>query len=150
MATSTTTKKAAEAAGFEAIPSFDTESYKQGYEKLAEGVTNVADFNKGSIEALMASATALAKGVEKVTKEQTAFFKTAYDEGVATAKAASASKSVQEAVELNSEYFRGALEKNLGQMNKVSDLWMEMVKQTTEPLTARYTEMVEKIQSYRP
>ena len=55
----------------------------------------------------MASATAFAKGVEKVTKEQSAFFKATYEDGVATAKAASASKSVQEAVELNSEFFRG-------------------------------------------
>ena len=146
----TTTKKATEATGFEAIPSFDTESYKQGYEKLAEGVTNVADFNKGSMEAMMAAATAFAKGVEKVTQEQSEFFKAAYEDGVATAKAASSSKSVQEAVELNTEFFRGAFEKNLGQANKVADLWIETVKQSTEPLTSRYSEMVEKAQSYRP
>lgn len=148
---STTTKKAAgEGAGFEAMAGVNPEAFKEGYEKFAEGVSTVADFQKASIEALMASAGAFAKGVEKLTNEQTAFLKAAYENGVATAKAASSSKSAQEAFEINSEFVRDSLERNLGQVNKVADLWMETAKETAEPLTARYSEMVEKIQSYRP
>lgn len=148
--TTTTKKTAKEAIGFEAMTGFNQESFKEGYEKFAEGVSTVADFHKASLEAFMASAGALAKGVEKVTSEQTAFLKAAYENGVSTAKAASASKSVQEAFEINSEFVRDSLEKNLGQINKVADLWIETAKQTAEPLTVRYSEMVEKIQAYRP
>ena len=150
MATTTKKTTTTDTTGFEALTNFDSETYKQGYEKFAEGVSSFADFNKGSFDAVIASATAFAKGFEKAAKEQSEFFKTAYDEGVATAKAASASKSVQEAVELNSEFVRGSFEKNLGQINKMADLWVETVKQSTEPLTSRYSEVVEKVQSYRP
>jgi phasin family protein len=149
----TTTKKAdstAETVGFEAIPRFDAASYKKSYDKFAEGVSSIADLQKGSIEAFVASAGAFAKGIEKVTKEQTAYFKAAYDDGVATAKAATSSKSVQEAIELNAGYFRGALEKNLSQINKVADLWIETVKESAEPLTDGYSELVDKVQAYRP
>lgn len=147
----TTTKKTAkDATGFEALGAFNPESFKEGYEKFAEGVSTVADFHKGSLEALMASAGALAKGVEKMTSDQTAFLKDAYENGAATAQAAASSKSVQETFEINSEFVRGAMEKNLGQISKTADLWIETAKQTAEPLTARYSEVVEKIQSYRP
>lgn len=148
---STTTKKATkEAAGFETVTGFGPENFKQGYEKLADGVSTVADFHKGTLEAVMASVGAFAKGFEKAASEQTAYVKAAYENGVATAKAASASKSVQEAIEINSEFMRDSLEKNLGQVNKMADLWIETAKQTAEPLTARYSELVEKIQAYRP
>lgn len=129
---------------------FGPDSFKDGYEKFAEGLTAVADFQKESLNALMASAGAFAKGVEKLTAEQTAFSKTAFDDTVANAKAAAGSKTVQEAVELNSDFMRTTIEKNLGQINKVADIWSETTKDALDPLTVRYSEMVEKIQSYRP
>ena len=142
-----TTTKAADA--FE-IKAFSPESFKEGYEKFAEGVSSFADFQKESLNALMVSAGAFTKGFEKLTAEQTAFSKAAYEDTVATAKAASASKTVQEAFELNSDFVRLSVEKNLGQINKVADICAETAKDTVEPLSARYSELVEKIQAFRP
>ncbi len=154
MANATTTKKTTKSASdktsFESLNGFGPESFKEGYEKLAESVSSVAEFQKGSLEAVMASAGAFAKGFEKLANEQTAFLKAAYEDSVATAKAASASKSVQEAIEINSEFVRETMEKNLGQINKVADMWIETAKNSAEPLTERYSEMVGKIQAYRP
>ena len=147
MAATKKTTTAAEAFDFKA---FSPESFKDGYEKFAEGLTAVADFQKESLNAVMASAGAFAKGVEKLTAEQTAFSKAAFEDTVANAKAAAGSKTVQEAFELNSDFVRSSLEKNLGQINKVADIWSETTKETVEPLTARYSELVEKIQAYRP
>ncbi|WP_425409079.1 phasin family protein [Hyphococcus sp.] len=147
MAATKKTKTAADA--FE-ISGFSPESFKDGYEKFAEGMTAVADFHKESLEALMASAGAFAKGVEKLTAEQSAFSKSAFEDTVAKAKAAASSSTVQEAIELNSDFVRSSMEKNLGQINKVADIWSETTKETVEPLTARYSELVEKIQAYRP
>jgi len=145
------TKKTTENADvFENLTTINPEAFKQGYEKFAQNASVFADFNKGAMEAFMASAGAFAKGVEKLTSENAAFAKAAFEETTSTAKAAASSKSVQEAVELNSDFVRASMEKNLGQVNKVADIWMEMTKNTTEPLTAHYSELVEKIQTYRP
>ena len=146
-ATKTTAKQDT---GFDAMTGVNTEAFKEGYEKISEGVSAFADFHKGSLEAFMASAGAFAKGVEKLSTQQSTFVKTAFDEGVASAKAVSTSKSVQEALDIQSDYARETIEKNLGQINKVADLWIETTKKSAEPLTSRYAEMVEKIQSYRP
>lgn len=144
------TKKTATAADVFDFKAFSPESFKDGYEKFAEGLNTFADFQKESLEAVMASAGAFAKGVEKLTAEQTAFSKAAFEDTVANAKAAAASKTVQEAIELNSDFVRTSIEKNLGQINKVADIWSETTKGAVEPLSARYSDLVEKIQAYRP
>ncbi|MEM9616805.1 MAG: phasin family protein [Pseudomonadota bacterium] len=148
MATTKKTTNGAEA--FETMTAMSPEALKEGYEKVAEGFSAFADFQKGSMEAVMASAGVFAKGVEKITSEQSAFVKATMEDGMATAKAASGSKSVQEAIDLNTGFVRETVEKNLGQFNKVADICMETTKDAVEPLTARYSELVEKIQSYRP
>ncbi len=143
-------KKTANGAEAFDMTAFSPESFKEGYEKITEGMSSLADFHKESLNAMMASAGAFAKGFEKLTSESTSFSKAAFDESVATAKAAASAKTLQEALELNSDFMKASVEKNLGQINKVADIWASTAKDTVEPLTARYTELVEKIQSYRP
>ncbi|MEM8770746.1 MAG: TIGR01841 family phasin [Pseudomonadota bacterium] len=143
-------KTANEANPFENMTTMSPEMFKEGYEKFAEGVSAFADFNKGSLEAMMTAAGAFSKGVEKITAENSTYMKTAYEKGVAAAKSAASAKSVQEIVDIQSEFARDAVEQNLGQANKVAELWMDTTKGAVEPLTERYSEMVEKIQSFRP
>ena len=143
-------KTTSETNAFETMATLNPEAFKEGYEKFAEGVSTMADFHKSSLEAVMASAGAFTKGMEKLASEQTAFVKASFEDGVATMKAASASKTTQEAIDINTEFFRTSVEKNLGQVNKVADMWIETAKETVEPLSARYSDLVEKIQSYRP
>ena len=144
--TKTAEKTVAEA--FESI-SISPEAMKDGYEKLAKGVNSVAEFNKGTLEAVMASAGVLAKGFEKAASTQASFVKERFEDGVATAKAAAASKSLQEAVELQSEFVRKAFEQNLGQATALADLWTGVAKEAADPLTKRYSEFVEMVQAYR-
>lgn len=145
-------KKSAEnaaAESFEALTSFSPDAFKDGYEKFAKGLNSWADFQKGSVEALMASAGAFAKGFEAAASTQATFVKEQFEDGVATAKAAVASKSVQEAIELQNEFVRAAFEKNLGHATKLADHWTGVAKEAADPLTKRYGEFVELVQSYR-
>lgn len=146
----TAKKTAAANDTLETLAGVNTGAVKEGYEKFAKGMSTITDFQKGSLEAAMASAGALAKGLEKAASEQSAFLKASYEEGVAAAKAAAASKSAQEALDLHSDYLRSAFEKNLGQINKMADLWLATTKEVADPLTERYSEFVELAQSYRP
>ena len=135
---------------FESMTAFGPEAFKEGYEKIASSVSAMADFHKGTMEAAMASAGAFAKGFEKMTSENTTFAKSAFEESVANAKATAASKSPQEAFDLTSEFVRTSMEKNLGQINKVADICIETAKESSDPLTTHYGELIEKIQAYRP
>ena len=132
------------------MTAFSPETFKEGYEKFAEGMSTFADFQKDSLNALMTSAGAFAKGFEKLASESASYSKAAFDDSVSTAKAAASAKTLQEAIELNSDFMKSSVEKNLGQINKLADIYASTAKDTVEPLSERYTELVEKIQSYRP
>lgn len=146
-----TAKKSASAAEtFETWTAATPEVFKEGYEKVAGSFSKFADFSRESLEAYTAAAGRLAKGFERAASEHTAFAKEQYEDGVAALKAASTSKSVQEAIDLQSEFLRGAFEKNLAQFNKLADNWLATTKEAAEPLTSRYSEFVDMVQSYRP
>ncbi len=134
---------------FEALTTFSPDAFKDGYEKFAKGLNSWADFQKNSVEAFMASAGVFAKGFEAAASTQASFVKEQFEEGVATAKAAAASKSVQEAIELQNEFVRTSFEKNLGHATKLADHWTGVAKEASDPLTKRYGEFVELVQSYR-
>ena len=146
---STKTAENATAEAFESLTAFSPESFKDGYEKFAKSMNSFADFQKGSFEAFMASATVMAKGFEKAASTQANFVKEQMEEGVATAKAAASSKSVQEAMELQNDFVRAAFEKNLGHATKLADHWSAVAKDASDPLTKRYNAFVEMVQSYR-
>lgn len=146
------TKKTAESANaetFEALTALSPDAFKDGYEKFAKGMNSWADFQKSSAEALMASAGVVAKGFEKAASTQVSFVKEQMEEGVAVAKAAAGSKSVQEALELQNEFVRTAFEKNLGHASRLVDHWTGVAKEASDPLTKRYGQFVELVQSYR-
>lgn len=143
-----TKKTAAAAEGFETL-GFTPDAFKDGYEKFAKSLNSFADFQKGSLEAMMASANTMAKGFEQAASAQAGFVKEQYEEGVALAKAAASSKSVQETIELQTEFAKTAFERNLGLVSKLADHWNGVAKEASEPLTKRYGEFVEMVQSYR-
>lgn len=135
---------------FDAFSIAAPEAMKEGYEKFAKGLTGFADFNKSALEAVMASAGTLTRGVERATADNTAYLKTAYEEGVAAFRATTSSKSLQEAIDVQGEYMRAAVGKNLAQISKMSEHWVATAREASEPLTRRYGEFVELVQSYRP
>lgn len=143
-------KNAAGAENFDAFSAMNPEVLKEGYERMAKGMTNFADFQKGSMEAMMAFAGAYARGVEKAASEQSAFAKAAYEDGVSAMKSTSGAKSAQEALEIQSEYVQSSVEKNLTFATKIADHWSSVAKEAADPVSKRYGEFVEMVQSYRP
>lgn len=148
MATAKKTASAAET--IETWTNATPEAFREGYEKLASRFGKWADFNRESMDAWIAAAGRLAKGLEKAASENTSFVKASYEDGVEAFKAATASKSVQEALDIQAEFARTAFEKNLAQLNKVAEQWATTTKEAAEPITARYSEFVELVQNYRP
>ena len=135
---------------FEILTTFSPDTFKEGYEKLAGGVSDFADFQRDSVEAVIKSAGAFAKGIEKLTNEQATFAKETFEAGASTAKAAASSNSVQEAFDVQSDFMRTTVEKNLNQINRVAELFVETSKETAAPISERYGAFVEKIQAFRP
>ncbi len=135
---------------FESMTIATPEFFKDSYEKAAKNMSDFADFQKASLEAMMASAGVFAKAVEQSATEHAAFVKESVEDGVSAAQACASSKSIQDVMTVQNDYVRSAVEKNINQFNKVADHWMSVSKEVSEPITEQYGSLVEKVQAFRP
>ena len=125
------------------------EAFKETVERSLATLNELNAVSKRNLEAVVASISAATRGAEVVGAQAMSYGKTSMEQGVEAAKALSAAKSVQEAVELQTNYARTALETYLSEMNRMSEVVATSVKDSLQPLNERATAVMETIQSTR-
>ncbi len=138
----TTTTKAVEDA-FTA----STQAVQDGFNKAGLGYDDLAAASKDSVKAFAEAVSASQKGFEAINGQAMAYSKQAVEDGVAATKAAFGVKSVQELIELNSEYTKTAFEAYLGTATKIGELFTAAAKDAAAPLSARVNATVETAQN---
>ena len=126
-----------------------TATMQENFEKVSRGMADFGEFGKSNVEAVVESASTFAKGVESIATVQANYAKDSMEKSVAQFKTVASAKTPQDFLEAQSDYLRAAFESNISQMNKLSDMWIATAKDCSEPLSRRYTALVEKVQSYR-
>ena len=122
-------------------------AFKDGVEKGLAALNEMNTHSKKNLEAVVASATASAKGAEALGAQAMAFSKAVFDTQVTAAKSLAGAKSVQEAVELQTAWAKSAFEGYLAQFGKVSELFTASVKETVKPINERVAAVVERAQA---
>ncbi len=133
---------------FENFAEQATASIQENFEKVTKNMSEVGDFSKDNIEAVVESASIYAKGVETISADQAAFAKEAMENTVEQIKSTAALKTPQEFFQAQTDFFRNAFETNVSQMQKFAEAWTETSRAAAEPISKRYTEVVEKAQAY--
>ena len=124
-------------------------AFKEGVEKGLAALNEMNTHSKQNLEAIVASATASAKGAEALGAQAMAFSKAVFDTQVNAAKSLAGAKSVQEVVELQTSFAKTALETYMAEFAKMSDTVSASVKESMKPLNERVTATVEKFQAVR-
>ena len=124
-------------------------AFKDGVEKSLAGLNEMNAQSKQNLEALVASATATAKGAESLNAQAMAYGKTAVEKHVEAVKAMSSARSVQEVIELQTTYAKSAMETYLAEMNRASETFSTMMKTAFRPLNERATAAIETMQAAR-
>jgi len=124
-------------------------AFKEGVEKGLATLNELNTHSKKNLEAVVASATASAKGAEALGAQAMAFSKAIFDTQVSAAKSLAGAKSVQEVVELQTSFAKTALETYMAEFSKMSDTVSASVKESMKPLNERVTATVEKFQAVR-
>ena len=124
-------------------------AFKEGFEKSLAALNELNTHSKKNMEAVVASATASAKGAEALGAQAMAFSKAVFDTQVSAAKSLAGAKSVQEVVELQTTFAKTALETYMAEFAKMSDTVSASVKESMKPLNERVTATVEKFQAVR-
>ena len=124
-------------------------AFKDSLEKSMAAMAELNAHSKMNLEAIIASATAAAKGAEAVGARAMAFSKISVENQVAAVKALSGAKSIQEAVELQTSFAKTAFEAIVGEVNVMSETVSSSVKESLSPINERVTAIVERIQAPR-
>jgi phasin family protein len=122
---------------------------KDGVEKSLAAMNDMNAHSKKNLEAIVASATASAKGAEAMGAQAMAFSKTMFDAQVSAAKSLSTAKSLQEVVELQNAFAKSALETYMSEFGKMSETFSASMKESMKPIHERVTATVEKFQAVR-
>jgi phasin family protein len=122
---------------------------KDGIEKSMAAVNDLSAFHKNSVEAVIASATTASKGFEELNALAAGYAKKSMEDGMTAAKSLASAKSVQEVIEIQSDYTKSSLEAYLANVNTVSDHVSSMMKDSMKPLNERFAAAVELMQSQR-
>jgi len=124
-------------------------AFKEGVEKGLAAMNEMNSYSKKNMEAMVASATASAKGAEALGAQAMAFSKAVFETQVSAAKSLAGAKSVQEVVELQTAFAKSALETYMSQFGAMSETVSSSVKESMKPLNERVTAVVEKFQAVR-
>ena len=118
-----------------------------GVTRMTEGMSKMGSFGQDTMEAMTASATIVAKGLERATQENVSFAKAQMEQGAERMKAFQSVKTPQEFFEAQADVFRTVMEAQIEQTNKVSDMMIETARDAAQPMSKRYSAMVEMMQA---
>lgn len=125
------------------------ETAREGFERAAAGFDNLATFNRHNIEAFIRSANVAAKGFEQINSELLTYSRQTLEDSVAATKAVLSSKSLQEAVELQSDFAKTAFDAYVGQVSKMGDIVSTLTRNAFEPINDRFKAFAELVQTPR-
>ena len=91
---------------------------------------------KDGLEAYVASATALTKGLQTIAQEVAEYSRKSFEKGTEAMERASAAKSFDKAVEVQQAYAKEAYEAFVGQISKFGELYAATAKEAYKPFEA--------------
>jgi phasin family protein len=124
------------------------EAMKEGFEKAIKSYDQFVAFSKDMAEAMIKSANATGKGFETLNSEVFSYTRKSIEDGVVATKAIMASKSVDEAIQLQSEYSKSAFETYVDELAKFQDMALAMTKSAATPLQARVAAFVDLVRAH--
>ncbi|MEE2525146.1 TIGR01841 family phasin [Hyphobacterium sp. HN65] len=125
------------------------EAFKEGFEKSLKSVNEINAYAKENVDAVIASATAAGKNAETLNANAVAYAKTSMESAVAATKALTTAKSVQDMIEVQTDFVKSSMDLFLAELNKTSDLYAGAVKEVSKPINDRFAASVEMVQSAR-
>ncbi|MBW3617347.1 MAG: TIGR01841 family phasin [Proteobacteria bacterium] len=125
------------------------QAFRETVERSLSTLGQLNDVSKKNLEAVVQSVTAATKGAESIGSQAMTYGRSSLEQGAEAARALTAARSVQEAVELQTNYARTALEGYLNELNRMSETVANSVKESLAPINERATAAMETLQSNR-
>jgi phasin family protein len=99
-------------------------------------LTNFDDmqkFGKDNVEATLRSFGAASKGMQAIAAEVTNYSKKSFEDGTAAVERLMGAKTLEKAIEVQSEYVKTAYEGFVAQATKLGELYADIAKESYKP-----------------
>jgi hypothetical protein len=100
---------------------------------MFNGYESFEKFGKDNVDLAMKSADAFSKGFQAMATEAADYSKRSFEAGSEAFEKLLAAKSLDKAVEVQTDYVRSAYEGYVGQVSKVSEIVADMAKSAYKP-----------------
>lgn len=123
--------------GYEQAVAMTKEQVEKASEALFKGYDQFNTLSKDNLEAVVASGTIVAKGVESLSKEVFALAQSSLESSMAVAKAFAGVRTLREAIDLQTELSRSQFDKLFADGAKIAELSVKVANEAVQPLQAR-------------
>ena len=100
---------------------------------MVNGLEDIQKLSKNNVDFALKSAGVVSKGLQQIASESADYTKKTFDAGAAAFEKMLAVKSIDKAVEVQSEYVKAAYEGYVGQMTKFGEILADMAKDAYRP-----------------
>src|SRR5258707_12789640 len=102
--------------------------------KIMKSFEDMQKFGRDNAESTMKSWGALQKSVQAIAVEMADYSKKAFEDGAAAAEKLLGAKSIEKAVEVQSDYVKTVYEGFMAQTAKLGQLYSDLAQETYKPL----------------
>ncbi len=127
----------------------NSSAMKEQFERAVGVFGEMNVFSKTTVDAMVDSMTRAGQGMERINAQVMNYSKAQFEEGVAAARRMAGAKSVQEVIEVQSDYAKSSMDFYLGEMNKLTEACADTMKDAFKPLNERMSAAVELMQAQR-
>ncbi|MBL8582711.1 MAG: phasin family protein [Rhizobiaceae bacterium] len=100
---------------------------------MTQTFEDAGKYGKEFMDTSLKSMAALTKGAQAIAAEATDYSKKSYETGSATLEKLFAAKSLEKAIEVQTDYAKSAYESFVAEATKMSELYTEMAKEAYKP-----------------
>ncbi len=114
-------------------------------EKNMKTMTDMTDFAKGNVEALIESAKAAAAGAETMTTHFVETTKKSAEEAQAAFKSFTSAKTPNELMAAQNEFAKAQFDKAVANMSHFSETWLKLAGEVVQPISNRMAVAAETV-----
>jgi hypothetical protein len=100
---------------------------------MATGIDDIQKLGKSNVDVALKSAGVMSKALQQIAAESADYTKKSFDAGAQAFEKFLAVRSLDKAVEVQSEYMKAAYEGYVGQVTRMGEIFSDMAKDAYKP-----------------
>jgi phasin family protein len=109
---------------------------------MLKNFDEVQKFGKDNMDATMKSLSAASKGFQAIAAEVSNYSKTSFESGTAAMERLLGAKTLEKAIEVQSEYVKSAYEAFVAESTKLGELYADLAKESYKPFEGYFAKVM--------